>query len=137
MSKKNRNKNIVIAGGGDSALDWTILLAEIAKEVTLVHRRSSFRGALDSVDKVMELAQSGKINLITEAQIVGLDGNSSLDSVTIKDKNKGEYPLEVDHFIPLFGLSPKLGQIGEWGLNISKNAIEVDTQDFSTIVPGI
>lgn len=132
-----RGKKILIAGGGDSALDWTILLADVAAEVSLVHRRSSFRGALDSVDKVMELAEAGKINLITEAQVVGLDGKDSLSSVTIKDKTKGEYPVLVDHFIPLFGLSPKLGPIGEWGLNITKNAIEVDTTDYSTNVPGI
>ncbi len=132
-----RNKKILIAGGGDSALDWTILLSDVAKEVTLVHRRTSFRGALDSVDKVMEMAQSGKINLITEAQVVGLNGGDKLDSVVIKDKEKNEKPVEVDHFIPLFGLSPKLGPIGEWGLNITKNAIEVDTKDYSTNVPGI
>lgn len=132
-----RDKKIVIAGGGDSALDWTILLADIAKDVTLVHRRTSFRGALDSVDKVMELATEGKINLITEAQVTGLSGNHKLNSVIIKDKEKGEYPFEVDHFIPLFGLSPKLGPIGEWGLNIDKNAIEVDTKDYSTNVEGI
>ena len=132
-----KDKNIVIAGGGDSALDWTILLADIAKEVTLVHRRTSFRGALDSVDKVMDLAKEGKINLITEAQIVGLEGEGKLNNVIVKDKAKGEYPLEVDHFIPLFGLSPKLGPIGEWGLNIDKNAIEVNTEDYSTNVEGI
>jgi thioredoxin reductase (NADPH) len=132
-----RDKKILIAGGGDSALDWTILLSDVAKEVTLVHRRTSFRGALDSVDKVMELAQEGKINLITEAQVVGLNGDDKLDSVVIKDKEKNEKPVKVDHFIPLFGLSPKLGPIGEWGLNITKNAIEVDTVDYSTNLPGI
>lgn len=132
-----RDKKILIAGGGDSALDWTILLSDVAKKVTLVHRRTSFRGALDSVDKVMEMAQSGKINLITDAQVIGLNGNGKLDAVVIKDKEKNEKPVEVDHFIPLFGLSPKLGPIGEWGLNINKNAIEVDTVDYSTNVPGI
>lgn len=132
-----RNKKILIAGGGDSALDWTILLTSIAKEVTLVHRRTSFRGALDSVDKVMELANLGKINLITEAQVVGLEGNERLNSVVVKDKLKGEYSIDVDHFIPLFGLSPKLGPIGDWGLTIDKNAIVVDTTDYSTNVAGI
>lgn len=133
-----RNKRVVIAGGGDSALDWTIFLADVAKEVSLVHRRDSFRGALDSVDKVMELAEAGKIRLVTDAQIVGLNGSDGqLDSVNIKHKNDGEYQLEVDHFIPLFGLSPKLGPIAEWGLTIDKSAIEVDTRDYSTGVPGI
>jgi thioredoxin reductase (NADPH) len=132
-----RNKKIVIAGGGDSALDWTIFLAEVAAEVTLVHRRKGFRGALDSVEKVEELAANGKINLVTEAQVIGLNGNEHLNEVTIKHKHEGEYTLAVDHFIPLFGLSPKLGPIGEWGLNINRSAIEVNTVDYSTNVPGI
>ncbi|MEE9439548.1 MAG: NAD(P)/FAD-dependent oxidoreductase [Saprospiraceae bacterium] len=131
------NKRILIAGGGDSALDWTILLADIAKEVTLVHRRTSFRGALDSVDKVMELAKTGKINLVTEAQAIGLEGDGKIESVTLKTKADGEVSVSVDHFIPLFGLSPKLGPIGDWNLEIEKNAIVVDTLDYSTNIPGI
>ncbi len=132
-----RDKNVVIAGGGDSALDWTIFLADVASEVTLVHRRSSFRGALDSVEKVMELNEAGKIRLITEAQVVGLEGNGKLESVVIKHKKVGEMKKGTQHFVPLFGLAPKLGPIAEWGLNITKNAIEVDTLDYSTNVPGI
>ena len=132
-----RNKKILIAGGGDSALDWTIFLSEVSKEVTLVHRRTSFRGALDSVDKVMELAQSGKINLITNAQAKTVSGEGKLQYVGISTKVGEDLKIEVDHFIPLFGLSPKLGPIGEWGLNINKSAIEVDTVDYSTNVPGI
>lgn len=132
-----RNKRVVIAGGGDSALDWTIFLAEVAEEVTLVHRRTQFRGALDSVEKVMELNEKGRIRLITEAQVTGLGGNGKLDEVVIKHKTEGEIKKSTDHFIPLFGLSPKLGPIGEWGLNITKNAIEVDTLDYSTNIPGI
>jgi thioredoxin reductase (NADPH) len=131
-----KDKNIVIAGGGDSALDWTIILADIAKQVTLVHRRTSFRGALDSVDKVMELAEAGKINLMTNAQVVELNGNSKLESVGIKTEDKVlDYP--TNHFIPLFGLSPKLGPISDWGLNLTKNAIDVNTLDYSTNVEGI
>ncbi len=135
--EKYRGQKVVVAGGGDSALDWTIILADIADEVTLVHRRTSFRGALDSVEKVMDLAKAGKINVITEAQVVGLQGDGNLDSVTIKHKKDGESAKKADSFIPLFGLSPKLGPIAEWGLNITKNAIEVDTFDYSTNVPGI
>ncbi|MEM9819978.1 MAG: NAD(P)/FAD-dependent oxidoreductase [Bacteroidota bacterium] len=131
-----RDKKVVIAGGGDSALDWTIFLAEVASEVTLVHRRSSFRGALDSVEKVKDLADSGKINMITESQVVGLEGNGHLEAVMIKGKEKVNR-METNHFIPLFGLSPKLGPISDWGLNISRSAIEVDTEDYSTNVPGI
>lgn len=132
-----RDKTVVIAGGGDSALDWTIFLADVAKEVTLVHRRTSFRGALDSVEKVMELHESGKIKLVTEAQVTGLGGNGRLNEVLIKHKRTGEVTKEADHFIPLFGLAPKLGPIADWGLNISKNAIEVNTFDYSTNVEGI
>lgn len=132
-----RDKRVVIAGGGDSALDWTIFLAEIASEVSLVHRRTQFRGALDSVEKVMELSAAGRIKLLTEAQVVGLSGTDKLEAVTIKHKKEGEIQKATDHFIPLFGLAPKLGPIGEWGLNISKNAIEVNTFDYQTNVPGI
>ena len=134
-----RNKRIVIAGGGDSALDWTIFLADVAEHVTLVHRRTSFRGALDSVEKVHELARSGNIDLLTEAQAVGLAGDDvvGLTGVSIKSKADGERLLPCDHFIPLFGLSPKLGPIADWGLAINKNAIEVDTTDYATNVPGI
>jgi thioredoxin reductase (NADPH) len=135
--EKFRDKKLLIAGGGDSALDWTIELSHIAKEVTLIHRRTSFRGALDSVDKVMELAKTNKVNLITEAQAIGVNGNGVLKEVVIKTKGDGEFTQEVDNFIPLFGLTPKLGPIAEWGLNINRNAIEVDTLDYSTNVPGV
>ena len=133
-----RNKSVVIAGGGDSALDWTIFLANIAKEITLVHRRTSFRGALDSVEKVMELAEAKKINLVTEAQVVGLNGTDNLDEVIIKHKKLGEMTRKTDHFVPLFGLTPKLGPIGDWGLEIEKSAIIVDnTLDYATNIPGV
>lgn len=132
-----KGKKVVVAGGGDSALDWTILLAEIAEEVTLVHRRESFRGALDSVDKVVELDKQGKVKLVTNAQIIALNGTDKLEQVVIKHKELGEISKDVDHFIPLFGLSPKLGPIADWELNVTKNAIEVDTLDYSTNVEGI
>jgi len=132
-----RDKKIIIAGGGDSALDWTIELEKVAAEVTLIHRRTSFRGALDSVDKVMELAKAGKVNLITEAQAIGVHGDEHLENVVIKTKADGEKTLEADAFIPLFGLSPKLGPIADWGLSITKNAIEVDTLDYGTGIDGI
>lgn len=130
-------KKLVLAGGGDSALDWTIHLAELAEELTLVHRRTSFRGAPDSVDKVMSLSDEGRIQLITEAQVTGLSGNGHLESVEISHQTDGKLQKSADHFIPLFGLSPKLGPIANWGLNLDKNAIEVDTLDYQTNVPGI
>ncbi|HKK79441.1 MAG TPA: NAD(P)/FAD-dependent oxidoreductase [Phaeodactylibacter sp.] len=132
-----RGKRVVVAGGGDSALDWTIHLSDIAEEVTLIHRRKQFRAAPDSVEKAFELAESGRIKLLTDAQAVGLKGNGRLTDVVIKHKTEGEVVKSTDHFIPLFGLSPKLGPIADWGLNIDKNAIEVDTFDYSTNVPGI
>ena len=131
-----RDKKVVIAGGGDSALDWSIFLANINAEVTLVHRRNEFRGALDSVEKVIELKKQNKINIITPAEIVKLNGDKVLKSVVIAS-NDNEQEVEVDHFIPLFGLSPKLGPIANWGLEIEKNAIKVDTYDYQTNIPGI
>lgn len=134
-----RGKRCVISGGGDSALDWAIFLSEkgIATEVSLVHRRSSFRGHLDSVQKVMDLADEGKINLITEAEVVGIGGDGKVENVLIKHKTEGEIIKETDHFIPLFGLKPSLGPIANWGLEIEKNAIKVDTLDYSTNIKGI
>jgi thioredoxin reductase (NADPH) len=131
-----RNKKIVIAGGGDSALDWSIFLSNINADVTLVHRRNEFRGTLDSVEKVRELKNEQKIKIITPAQITALKGENKLESIVIsKDDIDTEY--ELDHFIPLFGLSPKLGPISNWGLEIEKNAIKVDTFDYQTNIKGI
>ncbi|MEZ4913550.1 MAG: NAD(P)/FAD-dependent oxidoreductase [Chitinophagales bacterium] len=127
-------KKLLIAGGGDSALDWTIYLSNIAKEVTMVHRRTEFRGAPDSVEKIKDLAESGKINLITNAEVVNLHGNGHLQSASIRKTDDSILTQDVDFFIPLFGLSPQLGPIADWGLNISKNAIDVDTFDYSTNV---
>ena len=134
-----KDKTCVIAGGGDSALDWSIFLAEqkIAKKVILVHRNSSFRGHLDSVQKVIDLAQRGIIELITEAEVVGLSGKDALESVIIHHQKDGEIVKTTDHFIPLFGLKPSLGPIADWGLEIEKGAIKVDTLDYSTNIPGI
>jgi len=133
-----RNKKVVIAGGGDSALDWSIFLTNVASEVTLVHRRNEFRGALDSVEKVQELKNLGKINLITPAEIKGIVGDGKVTGVVIKKKEEDPYILDADHYIPLFGLSPKLGPIGDWGLDIEKNAIKVNNNlDYQTNIPGV
>ena len=134
-----QDKKCVIAGGGDSALDWAIYLIKnnIASEVSLVHRRNSFRGHLDSVQQIMDLADEGKVNLITDAEVIGVGGNGHVENVTIKHKTEGEVVMDTDHFIPLFGLKPSLGPISNWGLEIEKNAIKVDTLDYSTNIPGI
>lgn len=136
--EKYRGQKMVIAGGGDSALDWTIFLADIVAELTLVHRSESFRGAPDSVNKVMELAESGKINLVLNSNLQSVSGNGKLENVQVIDNRTMELrSFEADHLIPLFGLSPKLGPIEQWNLNISKSAIEVNTDDYSTNIPGI
>jgi len=132
-----RDKNVVLAGGGDSALDWTIELSKIAKKITLVHRNETFRGAPDSAEKVFDLAKEGKINLLLKSNLAGVSGNGKLNSVKIKGADQSELELDTDYLIPLFGLSPKLGPIADWGLSINKNAIEVNTTDYSTNVPGI
>lgn len=132
-----RDRNIVIAGGGDSALDWTIFLASVAKKVTLVHRGDTFRGAPDAAEKVAELARTGAIDLVLKSRVVALDGAGHLEQVTITGPHGQDRHLQADHVIPLFGLSPKLGPIENWGLNIDKSAIEVNTFDYSTNVEGI
>ena len=135
--EKYRGKRVVIAGGGDSALDWSIFLANVASEVTLVHRRNEFRGALDSVEKVQELKNLGKISLVTPAEVVALHGSVKLNAVTLEIDGQQEI-LETDYLIPLFGLSPKLGPIANWGLEIEKNAIKVNNAlDYQTNIPGI
>ena len=132
-----RDKTVVIAGGGDSALDWTIFLEKIAASVTLVHRRNEFRGALDSVEKVQELKNKGRINLITPAEVTALKGEEKLEALTVSHQGNLK-DLECDAFITLFGLTPKLGPIADWGLEIEKNAIKVDNSlDYQTNIPGI
>ena len=135
-----RDKTAVIAGGGDSALDWSIFLSDVAKEVHLVHRRNEFRGALDSVEKAGELAQAGKIKLHTPSEVVAINGNDELESVTIQQNGPEGTSMTVntDYFIPLFGLSPKLGPLGDWGLEIEKNAIKVNNaKDYQTNISGV
>lgn len=132
-----RDKRVVIAGGGDSALDWSIFLADVASDVTLIHRRNEFRGALDSVEKAQELRLLGKLNLITPAEVRELHGKDTLEAITIEREGEKQV-LETDFLIPLFGLSPKLGPIGNWGLEIEKNAIKVNNAlDYQTNRSGI
>lgn len=136
--EKYRNQRVVIAGGGDSALDWTIFLSEICSELTLVHRSESFRGAPDSVNKVMKLAEEGKIRLLLNTNIGSVNGDAKLESVSLVTAKTNEaQTINTDHLIPLFGLSPKLGPIEKFGLNLDKNAIVVNTDDYSTNIEGI
>ena len=133
-----RDKRVVISGGGDSALDWTIFLSEVAREVTLIHRRTEFRGALDSVNKVQDLKNKGLISLITPAEVKKLYGKNHIESILYSVSDGPGQLLETDAFIPLFGLSPKLGPIANWGLEIEKNSIKVNNAlDYQTNIPGI
>ncbi|KGO91499.1 NAD(P)/FAD-dependent oxidoreductase [Flavobacterium subsaxonicum] len=132
-----RNKRIVIAGGGDSALDWSIFLSDVASEVTLVHRRNEFRGALDSVEKVQELKHQGKIRLVTPAEVTGIRGDEHVEELDL-EIDGAHTAIKTDYFIPLFGLTPKLGAIANWGLEIEKNAIKVNNAlDYQTNIEGI
>lgn len=135
--EKHRNRKVVLAGGGDSALDWAIHLADIAGELTLVHRSEEFRGAPDSVQKVYDLAEAGRIRLLLNSNISSLEGNGVLREVELVDKDKNSTRIATDDLIPLFGLSPKLGPIANWGLNLDKNAIVVNTENFETNIPGV
>lgn len=132
-----RGKRIVIAGGGDSALDWSIFLANVASEVTLIHRRNEFRGALDSVEKVQALKNQGKINLITPAEVTEIKGNGKVEAITVEREGE-KFDVETDYFIPLFGLTPKLGELANWDLEIEKNAIVVNNAlDYQTNIEGV
>jgi len=136
--EKYRNQKMVIAGGGDSALDWAIFLSDICSELTLVHRSESFRGAPDSVNKVMKLGEDGKLNLMLNTAVNAVLGDEKLQSVElINIKTQQKTVVATNNLIPLFGLSPKLGPIENWGLNLDKNAIEVNTEDYSTNVAGV
>ena len=135
--EKYRDKKVLIAGGGDSALDWTIFLSNIAAEVTLIHRRTEFRGAIDTVEKIQFLKNNNKIKLFTPAEVFKLEGKNSLEVIHIMHSEQ-EKKIEIDFFIPLFGLTPKLGPIADWGLEIEKNAIKVNNSiDYQTNIPGI
>ena len=118
-------------------MDWTIELAKIAKRVTLVHRRNEFRGASDSVEKVQKLKNDNRIDLITPAEVYKLKGSKHLEKVLINKENE-EIEISADFFIPLFGLTPKLGSISDWGLEIEKNSIVVNNSlDYQTNIPGV
>ena len=132
-----KGKRVLIAGGGDSALDWTIHLSDIAESLHLVHRRGEFRGAPDSAAKVINMAREGKIQLHLNAQLIELGGRETLEYAGIKHSDGRIHKIELDYVIPLFGLSPKLGPIAEWGIEIEKKAVVVDPLSYSTNIDGI
>lgn len=132
-----KGKNLLIAGGGDSALDWTLNLQPLAESLTLVHHRDGFRGHPDSVNKMRALAEEGKIKLeiAKMKQLNGTDGQ--LTSVSVESKEKGAYEIPCDTLLPFFGLTMKLGPVADFGLNLHENLIPVDTEKFETSQPGI
>ena len=133
-----RGKRIVIAGGGDSALDWAIALADIAGSVSVVHRRAKFRGAPDSVAKLHALADVGKLELVTPYQLAGLDGDGGrLNAVIVKTLDGDERRLPADALLPFFGLSMSLGPILDWGLNLDRQHIAADPASCATNLPGL
>ena len=129
-------KTVSIFGGGDSALDWAVELSNTSN-VNLIHRRQDFRGAQATVDKVYELVKAGKINLYTKYQILNAKGEDNLESIEIKHDNKEIKNLKTDYALGFFGLIMQLGPIADWGLNIDKKTIEVDTEKFETNQKGI
>ncbi len=134
-----RGRRVVIAGGGDSALDWAILLADVAERLYVVHRRDKFRGAPDSVSKLRALAAEGRIEIVTPYQLADLDGDpeTGLAGVTVRTLDGDARRLEADVLLPFFGLSMSLGPIADWGLNLEKNHIRVDQATSATNVEGI
>ncbi|KAB2910417.1 MAG: NAD(P)/FAD-dependent oxidoreductase [Hyphomicrobiaceae bacterium] len=131
-----RGKDVLVVGGGDSALDWTLNLQPVAKSLTLLHRRDDFRGAPHSVERMRALVADKKISLLI-GQMTALHGDGGvLSGVTVKTKDS-ESRLAVNRLLPFFGLTMKLGPVADWGLNLHENLIRVDTERFETDVPGI
>ncbi len=132
-----RGKNVLIAGGGDSALDWTVNLNPVVSGMSLVHRRNEFRGMQATVDQMYALVNAGKVNLAI-GDIVKLNGeNGQLRSVTLKSTEKGEFDVACDTMLAFYGLTMKLGPIADWGINMENNRVQVSTESFETSSPGI
>ena len=130
------NKNISIFGGGDSALDWTLELSKFSN-VTLIHRRSEFRGAPHTLSEIKKLEKEGKILIKTPCQLESIDGDESISSINIKFDNGKTEKIKTNVVLGFFGLIMKLGPIADWGLNMSKKTIEVNSENFETNKKGI
>jgi thioredoxin reductase (NADPH) len=132
-----RDRDVVIVGGGDSALDWTLNLQPIARSMTLIHRRDQFRAAPDNVNKMHDMADAGKMRFLI-GQVTALNGTDShLSSVTVRGEGGSTTDVACDRLLPFFGLTMKLGPVADWGLNLHENLIAVDTEKFETSEPGI
>jgi len=131
-------KKLVILGGGDSALDWVLELINVAERITLVHRRDEYRAVPASVDKMRKLVADGKMDVIENAKATAIEGaDGVMHSITIQPKDGDAVDVAVDHALVFFGLAPKLGPIAEWGLDINRKTINVDTEKFESSEPGI
>ena len=132
-----RGKRLLIAGGGDSALDWTLNLAPLASHLTLLHRRSEFRAAPDSVNKMMKLVGEGKIDFVV-GQVSSLEGHDGQVSKAVVKRDDGSnFEIACDAILPFFGLTMKLGPVANWGIRLEGNLIPVDTEKFETNIPGV
>ena len=132
-----RGKDLLIVGGGDSALDWVLNLQPIAKRVTLLHRRDDFRAAPHSVDQMRALVAAGKMDMKL-GQVTGLEGeNDVLSGATVKGNDNEIFKVECNTMLPFFGLTMKLGPVANWGIKLENNLVPVDTEAFETNVPGI
>ena len=138
VTDKNKfsGKKISIFGGGDSALDWALELSKISK-VTLVHRRDEFRGAPHTLNEIKKLEKEGKVNIKTKYQLSSIEGDKSIKSIKVKNDDGKEITIETDYILSFFGLIMKLGPISEWGLNMDKKTIKVNTENFETNKKGI
>jgi thioredoxin reductase (NADPH) len=133
-----RDKQVVIAGGGDSAVDWALSLADVAARVSIVHRRDKFRAAPESVRRLRQLAAAGEIDLVVPYQLAGVDGDGErLRAVFVRDLDGRERRLDADVLLPFFGLSQNLGPIAAWGLNVTRNHIAVDPETCATGLPAV
>ena len=131
-------KKLAILGGGDSALDWVLELINVAEHITLVHRRDEYRAVPASVDKMRKLVADGRMDVIENARAMAIDGvDGVMSSITIQPKDGDAVDVAVDHALVFFGLAPKLGPIAEWGLDINRKTINVDTEKFESSEPGI
>ena len=131
-----KNKNISIFGGGDSALDWTLELSKFSK-ITLIHRRNEFRGAPHTLSEIKQLENEGKISIKTPCQLESIEGDKSIESILIKFDDGKTEKIKTDTILSFFGLIMKLGPIAEWGLNMNKKTIEVNSENFETNKKGI
>ena len=135
---KYKNKNVVIFGGGDSALDWTVELSKVAKLVTLVHRRDAFRGAQHTEEQMRALVKKGKVNLLTPYLINSIEGDDTVESITLKNFESNEIEdYEADELLFLFGLNKKLGPILDWDIDLNGKKIKVNTENYQTNKDGI